>query len=313
MEQKRALVSPKITLSLRRQCTLLGLARSTSYYNFKVPNETDWLNLIADIHGKRPAYGYRKVTVSLKKKGYMINGKKVQRLMKQMGLRSLLPKPCTSISSKESPVHPYLLKDLKITHANQAWGVDITYIRLPVGMVYLFALIDLHSRYIVGWKLAVTMEADHAIEAFKDGLKIGCPEIGNSDQGSQFTGEKWVECLTLHNVKVSHTGVGRCIDNVRIERFWWTLKYEDIHISSYETVAEARAGIAKFIKYYNAERPHQALKYKTPFDLYFGQKSSMEDLIQKPLRVLGKLVKRRITPALSMPVKSAPLTLCVTP
>jgi putative transposase len=312
VEQKRALISPKISLSIRCQCTLLGLARSTTYYSSKPPDETEWMNLIADIHAKRPAYGYRKVAFILKEQGHMINGKKVKRLMRQMGLRSLLPQPRTSIPNKESPVHPYLLKDLKITHVNQAWGIDITYIRLPVGMVYLFALIDWHSRYIVGWKLAVTMEAEHATAAFRDGLKIGCPEICNADQGSQFTSGSWAVELTSHGVQISHTGVGRCIDNVRIERFWWTIKWEDIHLSSYETVNEARRGIAKFIKYYNEERPHQALKYKTPFEMYFGRKASMEDLSQKPLLVAESLSRKLITPSLAMPVKSAPLTLRVT-
>lgn len=283
VKQKRALISPKNSLSIRCQCTLLGLSRSTTYYISKPPDETEWINLIADVHGKRPAYGYRKVTVCLKNKGYKINEKKVKRLMKEMGLRSLLPKPQTSIPNKESPIAPYLLKDLKITHANQAWGIDITYVRLPVGMVYLFALIDWYSRYIVGWRLAVTMEAEHATAAFRDGLKIGCPEVCNADQGTQFTSGSWIVELTSHGVQISHTGVGRCIDNVRIERFWWTIKWEDIHLSSYETVDEARRGIGTFIKYYNEERPHQALKYKTPFEMYFGQKAQREDLVQRLL------------------------------
>ena len=305
MSQKRVLISPKIPLSLRRQCILLGVPRSTNYYNPKSPDETEWMNLIADVHAKRPAYGYRKVTARLKTSGYTINGKKTKRLMKQMGLRSLLPKPRTSISNKESPIYPYLLKDVKITHANQAWGIDITYIRLPVGMVYLFALIDWHSRYIVGWKLAVTMEAEHAITAFRNGLMMGCPEICNADQGAQFTSEIWIQEMIVNGVKISHTGVGRCLDNVQIERFWWSIKYEDIHLSSYETVSEARAGIAKFIQYYNEERPHQALKYKTPHELYFGHKAISEVLAKKQLLETGPLFKKWITPSLVLPVKSA--------
>ena len=257
------------------------------YYNPKLKDEMEVMNLIADIHGKRPAYGYRKVTQRLKKLGHTFNEKRVKRLMQKMGLKSLLPKPHTSIANKESVAQPYLLKDLKITYPNQVWGIDITYIRLPVGMVYLFALIDWYSRYIVGWKLAITMEAEHAIEAFREGLKIGCPEICNADQGTQFTSEAWVSLLTFHGTKISHTGVGRCLDNVRIERFWWTIKWEDIHLSSYETVSEARAGIEAFIKYYNEERPHQALNYKTPFEAYFERKTQGE-----------------ITPSLAQPIKS---------
>jgi putative transposase len=300
MEQKRALISSKVLLSIRRQCVLLGVARSCFYYQSNESDETDLMNLIADIHAKRPAYGYRKVTAALRKRDYKINPKKVKRIMKQMGLQSLLPKPRTTIPNKESAVHPYLLKDLVLTHANQVWGIDITYVRLPVGMVYLFALVDWHSRYIVGWKLAVTMEAEHAIEAFREALKIGCPKICNADQGSQFTSEAWVIEVTSCGAKISHTGVGRCLDNVHIERFWWTIKYEDIHLKSYETVGEAREGIAAFIKYYNEERPHQALNYKTPKEVYFERK-----------------LQNEITPSLSMPVQgryaSASLQLRVTP
>lgn len=273
VDQKRSLISQSSKLSIKCQCSLLGLSRSSQYYRPHAPeDETEWMNLIADIHARRPQYGYRKVMVALKERGQIINSKKVKRLMKQMGLRSILPKPRTSIPNKQSPVHPYLLKDLKITHTNQVWGVDITYLRLPVGMAYLFALIDLHSRYIVGWKLGVTMEAEHALEAFKDSLKWGTPEICNADQGAQFTSESWVTCMNSNGVRISHVGVGRCLDNVRIERFWWTIKYEDIHLKSYENVSEARVGIADFIKFYNEERPHQALGYKTPFEMYFGKK-----------------------------------------
>lgn len=273
VDQKRALISQSSKLSIKCQCGLLALPRSTQYYRPHTPeDETDWMNLIADIHARRPQYGYRKVTFTLRDRGHVINDKKVKRLMKQMGLRSILPKPRTSIPNKQSPIFPYLLKDLKITYANQVWGVDITYLRLPVGMVYLFALIDWHSRYIVGWKLAVTMEAEHGLEAFKEGLKLGTPEICNADQGAQFTSESWVRCMQSNEVQISHVGVGRCIDNVRIERFWWTIKYEDIHLKSYESVSEARAGIADFIHFYNEERPHQALGYKTPFEMYFGKK-----------------------------------------
>lgn len=285
VNQKRALISQPSKLSIKCQCALLGLHRSTHYYKpHESMKETELLNLIADIHLERPQYGYRKVTAVLKRKGHTINSKKVRKLMKEMGLRSILPKPRTSIPNKDSPVYPYLLKDVKITHVNQAWGIDITYIRLPVGMVYLFALIDLYSRYIVGWRLAVTMEATYALEAFRDGLEWGIPKICNADQGAQFTSENWVTCLTSYGVLISHVGVGRCIDNIFIERFWWTIKWEDIHLSSYETVPEARSGIADFIKYYNEERPHQALEYKTPFEVYNEQNVSAPSFLGQPGR-----------------------------
>ncbi len=155
-------------------------------------------------------------------------------------------------------------------------------------------------------------EGEHGIAAFRDGLKIGCPEICNADQGAQFTSVSWIVEVTSHGVQISHTGVGRCIDNVRIERFWWTIKWKDIHLSSYETVSEARLGITNFIKYYNEERLYQALKYKTPYEVYFGRKVSSEDLAQKPLLSADTLSRRFITPSLSLPVKSAPLALRVT-
>lgn len=273
LPQKRALISPKLKIPVIRQCFLLGLSRSSWYYRPYEPDEKEWMNLIADVYAKWPHYGYRKITVVLKDNHFLINTKKVRRLMKLMGLRSLLPKPRTSIPVSGNKISPPLSKTLILTHANQVWGTDITYLKLPVGFVYLFCLIDWYSRFIVGWKLAVTMEAEHALEAFYNALKNGCPEWCNADQGGQFTGEKWISCLTDHGVFLSHTGVGRCLDNIQIERFWWTLKYEDVYLRSYETVEEARAGIGKFIKYYNEERPHQALSYKTPFEIYFGSKA----------------------------------------
>lgn len=273
-EQKRVFISQSSELSIKCRCTLLDLPRSVHYYKPQENlEETEWMNLIADIYAQRPSDGYRKITAKLRNKGHIINDKKVRRLMKIMGLRSILPKPRTTIPNKENPIYPFLLKGVVFTYANQAWGVDITYLRLSSGMVYLFALIDLYSRYIVGWRVSVTMESSHGIEAFRDGLKLGIPEICNADQGKQFTSEGWIFELTSYGVKISHVGVGRCIDNVFIERFWWTLKYEDIHLSSYETVSELRAGIGAFIRYYNEERPHQALKYKTPYEIYFGKKS----------------------------------------
>jgi len=290
LDHKRALISPTSKLSIACQCSLLGLARSTLYYRPTPADETEWMNLIVEVHRRRPQYGYRKVTVALNNEGYAINNKKVRRLMREMGIRSLLPKPRTSVTNKESPITPYLLKDLKVTHVNQVWSTDLTYIRLPVGMAYLFALIDFYSRYVVGWKLAVTMEAEHAVSAFQNGLQLGCPEICNADQGSQFTGEKWIEYLKHHGVQISHTGVGRCLDNVWIERFWWTLKYEDIHLSAYETACDTRTGIEKFVRYYNEERPHQALQYKTPFEVYFGRKASISVPQKGPSRSYQKKI-----------------------
>lgn len=227
------------------------------------------MNRISEINSQFPYYGYRKIHWELTAKdGYVVNRKKVQRLMKIMNIKAIFPSPRTSIPSADGSVFPYLLKGLNIERANQVWAIDITYIKLPVGTVYLFALIDWYSRFVVAHKLVNTMEACHGIEVMEMALIHGVPEICNADQGSQFTGHLWVCKLQAYEIKISHDGVGRCIDNIRIERFWRTIKYEDVFIRSYTTLPDARLGIAAFIKHYNYHRPHQALKYKTPAELY---------------------------------------------
>jgi putative transposase len=182
------------------------------------------------------------------------NKKRVLRLMRLMGLRSCLPKPKlnTSIPNKSDKARPYLLRGLAINKVNQVWAVDITYIKLPTGLVYLFALIDWHSRYVVAWKLANTMEAHHALEVLTMALLLGIPVIMNSDQGSQFTGEAWIEACELHGIKVSHDGVGRCIDNIRIERLWWSIKYVHVHLYNHQTMRELDRGL---------NRVHSLLQY----------------------------------------------------
>ena len=260
-------------LSIRAQCKLLEIARSTLYYCPKEAFEDSQLiNRISEINRDFPSYGYRKIhwhltTIDF----YQINRKKVQRLMKIAGIKAIFPGPKTSTPSADGSIFPYLLKGLKIARANQVWAVDITYIRLPVGMVYLFALIDWHSRFIVAHKLVNTMEACHGVETIELALVRAIPEICNADQGSQFTGSLWIEVLEKHSIKISHDGVGRCIDNIRIERFWRTIKYEDVFIQAYATLPEARIGIKKFIEHYNYHRPHQALGYKRPAEIYFSE------------------------------------------
>lgn len=264
------MIKPDHILSIREQCRIMEIHRSSLYYCPKDDfSDTQIMNRISEINNKFPYYGYRKIHWELSTKdGYKINRKKVQRLMKLMGIRAIFPGPRTSIPSQGGSIFPYLLKDLKIERANQVWAVDITYIKLPVGMVYLFALIDWYSRFVVAHKLVNTMEACHGIEIIEIALIHGVPEICNADQGSQFTGHLWIDKLQAYKIKISHDGVGRCIDNIRIERFWRTIKYEDIFIQSYITLPEARFGIASFIDHYNYHRPHQALDYKTPSELY---------------------------------------------
>lgn len=230
------------------------------------------MNEILDIWLDQPSRGYRRVCDELGDRGFIVNSKRVLRLMRTMGLQSCLPKPNinTSAPNKSNKARPYLLRGLTIDKVNQVWAVDITYIKLPKGMVYLFALIDWHSRYVVAWKLANTMEAHHALEVLEMALSLGVPDIMNSDQGSQFTSDAWIEACELHGIKVSHDGVGRCIDNIRTERLWWSIKYEHVHIYNYETMWELEKGLAEYIKYYNTRRRHQSLNKMRPSDLYYA-------------------------------------------
>ena len=273
VEERRFLISPEHAFPVQLQCSLLGLARSTFYYR-AAENEEDTIimNEINDIWLDQPSRGYRRVCDELSDKGFIVNHKRVLRLMRLMGLRSCLPKPYanTSILNKSNKAMPYLLRGLTINKVNQVWAVEITYIKIPSGMVYLFALIDWHSRYVVAWKLANTMEAHHALDVLEMALLIGVPVIMNSDQGSQFTGLAWVEGCGFHGIQVSHDGVGRCIDNIRIERLWWSIKYEHVNLYNHQTVWELEKGLSEYIHYYNTRRRHQALGKQRPADLYYA-------------------------------------------
>jgi putative transposase len=206
------------------------------------------MNEIMDIWIEYPFYGYRRITDELADRGMKAN--------------------------KEDSVRPYLLKGLEITSANQVWATDITYIKIPGGMVYLFALIDWHTRFVVGWKLANTMEACHAVEVLEKAIqRYGKPEIVNADQGSQFTGEDWIKALEAHKIKISHDGVGRCIDNIRIERLWWSIKYEHVHLYCHRTLWELEKGLEKYLTFYNTKRRHQGINKMRPIDLYLAKAS----------------------------------------
>lgn len=256
-------------MTIARQCALLDLERSTFYYKTRLSQEsTEVMNAIADIHKDYPFYGYRKIEVLLEQEGFIINHKRLKRIMKSMGIFAIYPKPKTSIKNNSQTTYEYLLKGLDIHYPNQVWSIDITYISTERGVVYLFALLDWYSRYVVGWTLATTMEAQHAIETFGEALRFGSPEIVNSDQGSQFTSQEWVQCVLEYGAQLSHTGCGRCIDNVRIERLWRSIKYENIHLRSYDSIRDLRAGIKDYLNFYNHQRPHQALGYKTPADFF---------------------------------------------
>jgi putative transposase len=254
-----------------RQCKLLDINRSTLYYQAKQIDESDinLMNEIKDIWLKIPFYGYRRITKELRHLGFSVNRKRVQRLMQKMGITAVYPKPKLSLGNKQHKIYPYLLKDLIVDRANQVWCVDITYLKVKGGFMYLVALIDLHSRYIVDWELTNTLETDGCLEILNRALNGSKPEIINSDQGSQFSDAKWVEVLIANGIKVSMDGKGRCLDNIYIERFWRSLKYEDFYLNDYQTVPELMEGIKCYIDFYNNRRWHQTLGYKTPASVYY--------------------------------------------
>lgn len=260
-------------LSVRRQCDLLQVNRSTIYYKAQGASIDDisLLNEIRDIWERYPFFGYRRITIELQSKGYDVNHKRIQRLMKTGRIQAIYPGPNTSRRNRLHAVHPYLLKDLPIIRANQAWMVDITYLRLDTGFVYLVALIDVYSRYIVSWQISTTLETTFCVEALKTGLTKGMPLIINSDQGCQFTSEEWTGFLKDNQIKISMTGKGRCLDNVYIERFWRSVKREEFYLNSYATVKELKKAIGEYIAFYNERRWHQSLEYKTPAAIYYNE------------------------------------------
>lgn len=231
----------------------------------KINDDSIVTNAIVDIYTKHAYYGYRKMHVELRKIGFNINHKRVQRLFREAGLRAVYPSKNLSLRNQKHKVFEYLLKDLKIERINQAWQTDITYIKLRQGFVYLVCLIDVFSRKIMGWNVSTFLDTESCLEAYKNALLTGNkPEIINTDQGCQFTSEKWVEFVHKTGVLISMDGKGRWADNIFIERFWRAIKYEMVYLQSLETVAQARSAIGTYIEFYNNQRPHQALNYHTP-------------------------------------------------
>ncbi len=258
-------------LSVRRSCELLGINRSRFYYkeNPLGIDDVDLLNSIRDVWERYPFYGYRRITKELRAQGIQVNRKRVARLMAWGGVRAIYPGPNTSKRNKRHAIHPYLLRDLRIERPNQVWQVDITYLRMPSGFMYLVALIDVYSRYVVSWSLSNTLDTVFCIEALKYGLSESRPEIINSDQGCQFTSDDWIKYLIEWDIKISMTGKGRCKDNIYIERFWRSLKQEEFYLNEYMSVKELREAIGAYIEFYNRRRWHQSLDYKTPASVYF--------------------------------------------
>ncbi|MBA2656730.1 MAG: IS3 family transposase [Tatlockia sp.] len=273
-ERRRQLIEPSNKeLSLRQQCDLLQINRSTIYYKAHGADVDDvsMLNEIRDVWERYPFYGYRRITKELQFKGFNVNRKRIQRLMKMGGIQAIYPGPNTSRRNKLHAVYPYLLKEIPITQVNQAWMVDITYLRLESGFVYLVALIDIHSRFVLSWKISTTLETIFCVDALKLGLEIGIPEIINSDQGCQFTSDEWTDFLKEHKIKISMTGKGRCLDNVYIERFWRSVKREEFYLNEYATIKDLKKAIGEYIEFYNYRRWHQSLDYKTPASIYYNE------------------------------------------
>ena len=271
-DRKAKLDKTHATLSVRKQCKLLHLTRSGTYRKPSAANinaDLAVMRRIDELHTRWPFMGSRRMVVMLGRDGISINRKRVQRLMREMGLEALGPKPNTSKPAKGHVVHPYLLRDMQITRPNHVWCTDITYIPIGSGYLYLVAIMDWASRAVLSWRLSNSMAASFCIEALEDALAThGKPEIFNSDQGSQFTSEAFTAVLSDAGIKISMDGRGRWMDNVFIERLWRSLKWEDIYLKHYGEACQARLGIAAWIEFYNSVRPHAALGNQTPMAVW---------------------------------------------
>jgi putative transposase len=257
----------------------LELNRSALYYKPAGPSEKtlELLKAIDRIFTDFPFFGARKIRAYLRQQGYEVSRKRVRRLMRILGLESIYPRPRTSIPSPEHKIYPYLLKGLNINKPNQVWSADITYIPMCQGFVYVVAIIDWFSRYVLSWALSNTIDADFCVEALEEALQFGTPEIFNTDQGSQFTSETFVSKVLSNNVQVSMDGRGRWMDNVFVERLWRSLKYEEVYLRAYDNTKEARSLIGRWFNFYNSQRPHQALDYQTPMQVHNKQILAQSD------------------------------------
>jgi putative transposase len=263
-------------LAVTRQCQLLDLNRSTVYYQGRPMSEDDLVLMrrIDEMHLQRPFYGSRRIRDWLQDEGHSVNRKRVQRLMRQMGIVALYPKRRTSQPGKGHKVYPYRLKGLTIERPNQVWASDISYVPMAKGFVYVVAIIDWYSRKVLAWRLSNTLDSDFCVEALEEALATyGTPEIFNTDQGCQFTSEAFTGVLQQAGITISMDGKGRWVDNVFVERLWRSLKYEEVYLKAYESVAEAREGIGSYFRFYNTERRHQSLNRQTPEQAYAGSTS----------------------------------------
>jgi putative transposase len=257
-------------LSVRRQCALLGLNRSSLYYEpaAETPENLRLMRLLDEEYTVHPFLGSRRLTVWLNERGETVNRKRVQRLLRVMGLEAIYPKPRLSVPGQGQRIFPYLLRDVAVVRPDQVWSTDITYIPLTKGFMYLAAVIDWYSRFVIAWQLSNTLDGAFCLELLDEALGKGKPEVFNTDQGVQFTATAFTGRLQAAGVAVSMDGKGRCLDNVFVERLWRTVKYEDVYLRGYETVRELARGLRRYFGYYNDERPHQSLDYRRPAEVY---------------------------------------------
>jgi putative transposase len=275
-EAKRALIDrDHEQLSLARQCELLRLPRSSWYYEPRAVSEENLtlLRLLDEQYTRCPFYGVRRMTAWLRRQGYRVNPKRVARLMRVLGITAIYPKPHLSVPGDGHEIYPYLLRDVAVERRDQVWSTDITYIRLAQGFVYLVAVLDWFSRYVLAWELSVTMDVGFCIDALDRAFETGArPEIFNTDQGAQFTSREFTGRLRAADVQISMDGRGRALDNVFVERLWRTVKYEEVYLKDYVSVPSARANLEAFFRFYNEERLHQALDYQTPAAVYAAER-----------------------------------------
>lgn len=259
-------------LSLRRQCTLLGLARGSWYYQPVGPcaEDVELMRVLDEQYTATPFYGIRRMTAWLRSRGYAVNHKRVGRRLRQMGLAAIYPKPRLSQPAAGHVIYPYLLRGITVNRVNQVWSADITYVRLAGGFVYLVAVIDWCSRYVLSWAVSITMDVAFCVEALEQALQHGQPEIFNTDQGAQFTSLAFTERLKHGGIRISMDGRGRALDNVFVERLWRSVKCEEVYLRDYQSAWDARQSLARYFGFYNRERLHQALGYRTPAAVYLA-------------------------------------------
>ncbi len=273
MSTRRAWLGRDEALALTRQCDLVGVARSWVYGAAASDRVDAWdlqlLRLIDEQYTRRPFYGSRRMVVYLLEQGHTVNRKHVQRLMRVLGLAGMAPGPATSKPHPEHTIYPYRLRGVAVTRPNHVWSTDITYIRLAHGFAYLVAIIDWYSRRVLGWRLSNTLEAGFCVDCLEDALRVhGRPAVFNTDQGSQITSAAFTGVLLDAGIAISMDGRGRALDNIFVERLWRTVKYEDVYIKGYASLPELLLGLTEYFAFYNGERPHQSLGYRTPDDVY---------------------------------------------